>query len=232
MVIVIGFFLLFLLLLGGALFLLALVFLGIGAGLQLFATLVGAAAASIVTLAAGIQLAAGAAFALGVVLIAIGVAAFLFPSVRLFVRGLIVLLRLAANNLHSLLANLPVLLRTAADLQDAAGGVLVGAAGPFFTTAGNSLVTSANSVPAIPTVQFTTQSLWVPSDLVGNGVTLNVVTSITIGSAPITPIVNALTASGNAVTNVGQNAISVGQGMQQTATTLRDMATAIEQASQ
>src|SRR2546422_7710112 len=125
MVIIIGFILLFLLLLGAALFLLSIIFLGIGVGIQLFGVAVGSNAVWIPTLATNVELAAGSAFALGVVLAIIGLSAFLFPAVRVFLKGLILLFRIALSPVFTqLLQSLPQALGTIALLLENAGKLL------------------------------------------------------------------------------------------------------------
>lgn len=119
MPIVFGLILLCLFILGAALFFLALVFLAINLGFQLFGATIGGGAGWLPSLSTSVQLASGSAFALGVVLVGIGLIAFLSPAVRAFVKGLALLFRLALSPVFTdLMRQLPNVLRQTAAVLD------------------------------------------------------------------------------------------------------------------
>lgn len=255
MAILLGFTLLFLLLLGAAVFLLALIFLAIGAGIQLFAALIGSSAAWVPTLAMGVQLAAGAAFALGLVLAAIGLAAFLFPSVRAFVKGLLLLFRLAANNLQGLLALLPPLLETMAGLLEYTAMILVGPLDPplsqagvkpvkdLLTEAGGTLESVGNNFPQIPSPQPTDRPLFreehddhsYKDGFVPNPFGLpqvRFVTGVTLGFQAVPLVPQKLVQSGQHVNSFAAQVAGIAQMMRNAAADLRNLANLVQQALQ
>ena len=255
MAILFGLVLLFLLLLGAALFLLALIFLAISVGLQLFG--VAAGVAWVPTLATSVQLAAGSAFALGVILIAIGLTAFLSPAVRAFLKGLVLLVRLALSPAFTqLIHRLPQILRQTAALLDGGGRVLIAPQDPAnapdppdvtnhpLTRVGSSLSDASTQFPEVPAIDFRLVPLWLKFDdhnnyvegfiqkLPGMPDDAKIVIFMRKDAAATGPVTGALSGLGDVFEDAGRNAVNVGTEMRQTAVTLNQGADLIEQALQ
>jgi len=256
MPIVFGLILLCLFILGAALFFLALVFLAINLGLQLFGATIGGGAAWLPSLTTSVQLASGSAFALGVVLVGIGLIAFLSPAVRAFVKGLALLFRLALSPVFTdLMRQLPNVLRQTAAVLDGGGRFLVSPTDPAhapdspdaqhhpLTMAGNDLNNASSGFPEVPVITYELKPLWlkiennhyvegyVPQPLLAPD-KAQVVTSLSQSAATVTPVTSALSNLGGLLHDAGYNAINVGSDMRQAATTLDHAADLIEQVFQ
>lgn len=242
--VILGFALLLALCLGVALFLLSLLLLGVALGLQLFIALAALAPGGglVVSLATGVQLAGGSAFLLALVLIVVGMSALLFPPVLVFLRGMVALLRLAAGGAE-LLGFLVPPLRAAAAAMRIGGGVLSGPASTTLTAVGDKLIGAGDAVPEIPTVDFSAESLWLRFDQSGSRTegflpqpplvpNVEVVTSLTVGQAPVGPIVDGLKDSGNGVKAFSEGAETVGSRMHEAGDAIDAIADLLEQATQ
>ena len=255
MAMLLGFSLLFLLLLGGGLFLLSLIFVAIGVGMQLFSALASSNVPWVPPLAMGIQLAATTAFALGVVLIVVGLTAFLFPAVRAFLNGLRILFRLALDS--QLMVDLPVWLRAAAAALRAGGVLLCGPAEGPTTGSATDMLNQAqarlhdagNAVPSVPTVSHNHEQFFletstdqyggvhrvhgfVPRPPAVSGIPdIDIVTSVTIGSADVSPFANALNYSGDRVAELKGSVEGTGKVLHETANALDEIAGLVEQST-
>jgi len=245
--IILGFVLLAVLALGLATLLLALIMLGSALGLQVM----GWFGAPVVDVVTAVQLAAGAAFGLGLALALVGLISLAFPAVRALLAGLLALARFALQGLP-LLAGLPPALRTAAQLTSGAAGLLEqnGTIATGLDSVGQKLIDASASLPPIPVPSFSAEPLWIETDENGDyaagyipkpiipDVTdpnlqvtvpdLQVPTSATLGTADIAPVVTALSDSGTAVKTLGANAVTVGSALSSASAALNEAADLID----
>ena len=234
---ILGFTLLAVLVLGGALFLLSLLLLGVALGLQALVAIValGPGGGAVLSLATSIQLAAGSGFALGLLLVIVGSASLFFTVIRTFLKGLFLLLQFAANSVP-FFGFLPDALRSVATLIEAVKGVVTGtnSVSEKLHLAGDALNTAGNNIE-IPTVVPQTESL---RDLLGPAAPdIHVVTSLVFGTAPtdtppISLVVDGLTNTGDRVNDVGDKADGIGSDLGDIATAINGIATLIEEATQ